>query len=389
MSKINNSKVKVKQKEENNILDVEIKKQKKQSNNSSLINDILQGSLLGFGGIAYGSSASLISNWYSNSYSNIIVRLTKLFKKSSFSDYFKNLLSLTGFILSSLVIFIISYVIYVEMSKAGYAIAASFLFIGLNIFSIPMLYLIKQLRPKLAINSQQFSSFERPKINWIIFGILFFVIFGISFIARYAWVSNDTFPSGLITSGQFESYVSPIANNVVSSVYSNSNLETSYILQILFGTFLCGFATFIPGLSGSFLLNVVGVNTDINIAVQYGFGNYSSGIEMISSDWAWPVIVISFIGVITGVIASIFTMNYLINNQKEILNTSIFAISIASFIGVLISFNEVQYKVLSNDHSLLGTSIALFFVSIIPVCGTILYFQKVHKINLKFLSFIK
>lgn len=368
--------------------DVVVEKKSKSQYNSSWISDACQGALLGFGGVAYGSSASLISNWYSNPYESVISRLTGLFKKTSLSNYFKNFLSLGIFMLTALVVFMISYVVYAEMNKAGYAMAASFLFIGLNLFSIPMLFLIKRLKPKLAFSSQQFASYERPKFNWIIFAILFLIIFSIAFVARYAW-STDSYPTGLININQYNDFISSSVTNINESIYASSNLDTSYILQILFGAFLCGFAAFIPGLSGSYLLNVVGVNTDINIAVQYGFGGYNSGIEIISNDWAWPVIVISFIGVLAGIVASLFTMNYLLKNQRDLLNIGVLAISLASFIAILISFNEYEYIVLSSDKGLLGASVALFFVSIIPVFGTLCFFQKKKIINSKYLSFIK
>lgn len=357
-------------------------------NKNTWLSDIFHGVFLGCGGVVYTSSASLISSWHHKSYENLVFRLSNLFKKNSFTEYFKNLISLGIFILSALIIFIISYVIYAEMSKAGFAIAASFLFMGLNIFSIPMLFFIKSRRAKLAINKQQFANFDKPKINWAIFAISFLVVFGIGFAARFGW-TNGSYPIGMITQNQYQDYIGVISSNNVSSIYSSPNLETSYILQILFGTFLCGFATFIPGLSGSFMLNVVGVNTDINIAVQYGFGGYNSGIENISNDWAWPVIVISLIGILCGLVVSIFTVNYVIKNQLNIFNTIVLGISLSSIIAYFVSFNSYQYIVLSNDKSLLGASIGLFFSSIIPIFGTMLFFQKKHLINLKFLSFIK
>ncbi len=365
-------------------------KPKNSSLSSSWISDVCHGAMMGVAGVPYGSSVSLVSNWYSNSFEKLLSRLSYLFKKSSLSNYFKNFLSLGIFILSALIIFIISYVIYAEIYKAGYAIAASFLFIGINTFSIPMLFLIKSKRPNLAFNSQHFASYERPKINWIIFAIVFLLIFGLSFVARYAWNNGNDYPVGLINFDQYKTYINsnfnPMSN--VLNLYSSNNLDTSYILQILFGAFLCGFATFIPGLSGSFMLKVVGVNTDINIAVQYGFGGYNSGIASISNDWAWPVIVIAFIGILTGIIASIFLVNYLLKNYSDLFNTVVIAIVIASFIALFISFNENEYKVLSQDKSLLGASVGLFFVSIIPVFGTMLYFQKKKIINVKFLSFM-
>lgn len=381
-TKSTNSAVKAKSEDDKNY------ETKTAKNNSSWLSDVFHGSMMGLSGVAYGSSVSIISNWHDNSFKTILDRLSYLFKKSSVRNYFKNLLSLAIFIISALAIFIISYVVYAEIYKAGYAIAASFLFIGLNTFSIPMLFFIKSKKPKLAINSQQFATYDKPKINWILFAVVFFLIFGIAFVARYAWTTND-YPIGLINFDQYQTYINPLSNNISSTLYSSSNLDTSYILQILFGAFLCGFATFIPGLSGSYLLNVVGVNTDINIAVQYGFGGYNSGIANISSDWAWPVIVISFIGILAGIVTSIFVVNYLLKNHHDLFNTAVLAISIASFIGIFISFNSNEYIVLSNDKSLLGTSIGLFFIPIIPVFGTMLYFQKTKKINIKFLSFIK
>ncbi len=369
----------------------EISKNETQEDNTNKniwLTDLFHGLVLGCSGVVYASSASLISSWHHQSFENIVFRLSNLFKKNSFREYFKNIISLGIFILSALIIFIISYVIYAEISKAGFAIAASFLFMGLNTFSIPMLFFIKSRQAKLAINKQQFANYDKPKINWAIFAISFLVIFGIGFAARYGW-TNGSYPIGMITENQYQDYIGVISSNNVSSIYSSSNLETSYILQILFGAFLCGFATFIPGLSGSFMLNVVGVNTDINIAVQYGFGHYNSGIENISNDWAWPVIVISLIGILCGLVSSIFTVNYVIKNQLNIFNTIILGISLSSIIAYFVSFNSYQYTVLSNDKTLLGTSIGLFFSSIIPIFGTMLFFQKKHLINLKFLSFIK
>lgn len=357
-------------------------------NKNSLLRDLFHGIVLGFSGIIYTSSVSLISSWHHNYFENLVFRMSNLFKKDSFSEYFKNLLSLGIFILSALIIFIISYVIYAEISKAGFAIAAAFLFMGLNAFSIPMLFFIKSRRAKLAINKQEFLNYEKSKINWVIFLVVFLIIFGIGFVGRYGW-TDMAYPIGMITKNQYQDYIDVITSNNVNSIYSSANLETSYILQIIFGTFLCGFATFIPGLSGSFMLNIVGVNTDINIAVQYGFGGYNSGIENISNDWAWPVIVISFIGILCGLVVSIFTVNYLIKNQLNMFNIIVLAISLSTIIAYFVSFNPYQYIVLSNDKSLLAASITLFFLSIIPVFGTMLYFQKKHLIDLKFLSFIK
>lgn len=322
----------------------------------------LWGSLFASNSIAYGSSTSIYA-YQSSYYENLLDRFCGLFSPKSFLDFCWKLLWALPFLLVFIVTCVCMYAIDAALYASGYQLAFIFLFIGLNVVGLMTLLFIPQSRPTKLINKNGFRDDEFQKTWHLVTCItILVVILAIAFVARFAW--NQGYPSSShINFTQYTEIVGT-SNQQIASMISQNNIDTAYALEILFASFLCGCTTFIPGLSGSFMLAVIGSDSLLNTATRFALGGYTNGLE-INSNWAWSTIVIAFIGLIAGFATSCFVGKYLFTKQKDLLNTIAFSSMLITIVAVLISLQTNDYKALGNNGALLGISLALLFIPII------------------------
>lgn len=313
-----------------------------------------------------------------------------LFKPKSWADWCWNFLWMLPFIVVFLGVFILSYFIYFKIQEAGYGIALVFMFIGMSAFTIPLMYFMNWSKPKFAWNRQQFDeqtdANKKPAWIWVLFAGGFILILGISFIARFAW-PDVSYPIGVSTLDQVNSIFGTTVTTS-NTLYSQS-IQTAFAIQVLFAGFLAGISMLIPGLSGSYLMGVLGSNNDINVAVQYAFGGHTpTANTVVSSDWAWATVVITFLGALCGIVAALFFVKYMRSNFSNGFNALIFGFYCAAFIGAFISISKADYLVLGHDGKVLGASLGLLFAPIIPIFAWMLYYQKTGAIHIKGFEFV-
>ena len=341
-------------------------KQKASLDKKQVIRDSVFGVIMGANSIPYGSSSSLIA-YQMNGYQSLVEKVCNVFSPKSFKEFWWNLLKILPFLLGFLVSTIVMFAITSALNFAGYELIIIFLFVGINLVAMLASLFFKKNRPTSLLGRS--DSFEKKtKINnWIIFSFLFLLIIAAGLVARLAW--NVDFPSGHIN---FEQYQSVNSNPIVSDIIKQNTIQTTYALQILFSGLLCGITTFIPGLSGSTMLATLGSNSLINTAVRYAFGGYviDPTIE-ISSNWAWSTIVITFIGLILGLVVSSFFTKWIMNKNENIFKTMAFAFSSSLFITTLISLIGFDYQIMDQNSLLLGLSIGMLAL---PIFGSSLMF---------------
>lgn len=333
------------------------------------------GSLLAANSTVYGSSSSLVL-YQTNHYSKLVNRICDVFSPKSFLDFLWKFLWVLPFFIAFLATFAAIYAIDSALFSLGYELVIIFLFIGINIISLLFLILLPKNRPNSLINRSKFKESKGKTFNLVIFILLFLIIFGISFIARYAWNNQGSYPIGFINYDQYSQ-----VNNLpfISTAITDDSINTTYALQIVFAGFLCGFTTFIPGLSGSFMLSVIGSDSYINTAFRYAFSGFSD--VPVSGNWAWSTIIITFIGLILGFIASAFLARYLFEKQNDLLKVIAFASSTVLFISVLLSLKDINYVVMANNSILLGLSIGMLFLPIVAGSITILVLHTKNKVD--------
>ena len=92
-------------------------------------------------------------------------------------------------------------------------------------------------------------------------------------------------------------------------------------------------------------------------------------------------IIITFIGLILGFIASAFLARYLFEKQNDLLKVIAFASSTVLFISVLLSLKDINYVVMANNPILLGLSIGMLFLPIVAGSITILVLHTKNKVD--------
>lgn len=337
-----------------------------------------------------GSSSTVLTAKTPHMHNKMCESFVSLFKPRSSMDWLWNFLWMLPFIIVFLGVFILSYYVYFKIQEAGYGIAMVFLFIGISIFSFPLLWLMTHTRPRFAITRQQFDDEKdqnkKPGIVWTLFVIGFVLILGIAFVARFAW-TPDSFPISTPTLANHFTKEFVIDFDSYNNLY-NSSIQTSFAFQVLFASFLCGICMLIPGLSGSYMLGVLGSNGDINVAIQYAFNHYAAKGLTVSDNWAWATTIISFIGAFCGIVAALFFIKYMRSSFNNGYNALVMGMYIASMIAIFIAISKDNYTILSKNHKVLGCALGLMFASAIPCFGWILVCQRFGFIDTKALKFI-
>lgn len=369
-------KLSFKQKWQNQVVDQDVIKEAKDY--KQILQRCIGGSLLGSNSIVYGSSTSLYACHHS-SFENIVNRCCDLFAPKSFLDFCWKLLWLLPVLITFLVVCIALYAIDAALFNAGYELILIFCFIGINIVGIGLLLFLPKYRPNNLINKNSFKDDQSKLWSLIIVVFIALLLIGLAFIPRFAW--NQGYPLGHINYSQYVDIVGINNVNITNNIGPDATIETSYALQILAGGFLCGLTMFIPGLSGSYMLSIVGANSYLNTATRYAFAGYSPDPSIaISSNWAWTTIVISFIGLICGFIASCFIARYLINKRDNLFKNISFAAACSLFISIFIALSSYDYDAMQNNSILLAICIAALFV--ITVGGALGMWWYGHKHSL-------
>ena len=351
-----------------------------------------------------GASTSVLIGRTPTLIGKLCESFVSLFKPKSLVDWCWNFLWMLPFLVVFLGAFILSYYVYFQIEQAGYGIAMVFMFIGMTIFTIPLLYFLNWSHPKLAINRQQFEDMreqnKKPGWVWALLIGGFILILGLSFVARFAW-SHDGYPAGTLNLKQFnELYAetNSISNSLSASIsnleaLTNTTIQTSYAIQVLAAGFMAGFTMLIPGLSGSFFMGVLGCDSSVNIAVKYAFTGYTftdsvDGVSLsVNASWAWSVTVIMFIGAFCGIVASLFFIKTMSSKFQNGFNALVLGFYVASVFAGFISISNADYKLLGHDSNVLAASLILLFgMSILGFIWMLIY-QKMGFINVKWLSF--
>ena len=353
-----------------------------------------------------GASTSVLIGRTPTLIGKICESFVSLFKPRSFIDWVWNFLWMLPFLVVFLGAFVLSYYVYFQIQEAGYGIAMVFMFIGMTIFTIPLLYFLNWSHPHLPINRKQFEDAreqnKKPAWVWALLAFGFVLIIGLSFVVRFAW-SSDGYPAGTLNLEQFEMLYTETGNinqELASSIsnleaLTNHTIQTAYAIQVLAAGFLAGFTMLIPGLSGSFFMGVLGCDSSVNIAVKYAFTGYTftdnaEGIQntlSVNSSWAWSVVVIMFIGAFCGIVASLFFIKTMSSKFQNGFNALVLGFYVASVFAGFISISNADYKLLGQDSKVLAASLTLLFGMSIPGFIWMMLYQKLGFINVKWLSF--
>ncbi|GAA5414739.1 hypothetical protein [Ureaplasma ceti] len=339
-----------------------------------------------------GSSSTVLTARTPQLHDKMTESFAALFKPRSAIDWWWNFLWMLPFLVVFILVFVLAYYIYFKIQQSGYGISMVFLFIGISIFTAPLIYFMTSSRPKFAINRQEFydqrDENKKPGIVWLLFVLGFFLIIGIAFVARFAWVPNS-FPISAPALNSVSSIqgVEGIDLKTYSDLYSHQ-INTAYAFQILFASFLCGICMLIPGLSGSFMLGVLGSNGDINAAIWYGFHGYTTpGVE-VSANWAWSTIIISFIGCFLGIVASLFFIRYMKRTFENGYKALVLGMYFASMIAIFIAISNSNYYILGHNKNVLGCSLGLLFASSVPAFLWMVVWQRLGFVDMKWLRFV-
>ncbi len=329
------------------------------------------GSIIGSNSVVYGSSSSLYAYQMKNYY-DVVDGWCNFFSPKSFRDWLWKLVWILPFLLAFITAIIVIYAIDSAIFASGYELSLIFLFIGINIIGLFFLILNPKKRPQ--------NFFKKNEVNWkqiVLFFTSIFVIFGIAFAARYAWIQE--YPFSHLTYQQVNDINQ---NTIVSEIIKNNSISTSYAIQIIIAGFLAGLTTFIPGTSGTFMLAVIGSNSFINTATRFAFGGYTNGIDGISLSWAWSTIVIALFGIILGFIASAFGTRYLMNKFENSYKTMNLGFSIILVISIFISLQNINYTAINMNSGLLISCLVLLLIPTIVGCGLLGWFKKEELVNI-------
>lgn len=348
-----------------------------------ILSNCLVACLLASNSIVYGSSSSLYACHHKD-YKNVIERCCGLFKPKSFLDFCWKLLWFLPLLATFILVCAAIYAIDSLLFAAGYELVLIFAFIGINIVGMVLLLFLPKNRPTSLINRTSFANNQNKTINLIVFSLVFILIFGLSFVVRFAW--NQGYPVGSINYNQYVDIVGSNNIYISNNIGPNATIETSYALQILVGGFLCGLVTFIPGISGSFMLSIVGANSYLNTATRFAFAGYSPDPSIaIGSNWAWTTIVIAFIGLIFGFISSCFLSMSMMKKTDSFLNTISFASATSLFLAIFISLSWLDYAAMARNAVLLAVSLVLMFTIVAASAGVMWFYSRKKPVGLSWI----
>ncbi|MDR1150405.1 MAG: DUF368 domain-containing protein [Clostridiales bacterium] len=229
---------------------------------------------------------------------NIINNFTKEIKK--------NILFLTPIILG--VIFsILSFSSLVNFCIINYSVQTNLFFIGLIIGSIPVIF------KKAGKNSS-----KNNMVTSILF--LFFSIFLVIFISRMSLKQNNTV-----------SHIDKINNLFLSKIFVSGILSAT--------------AMVIPGVSGSFIMILLGT---YNIIIQ-SISNLVKFKNFTECKLEIKILVISAIGIVIGIIFASKIISLLLKKFSSITYFCILGLVIGSIYGVILNIN-FDHKIIAYDY---------------------------------------
>ena len=212
-----------------------------------------------------------------NFYNPFVFRLRQIFKKNSWSNWFKNILWLLPFLIFWVISLFSFSFISKFLSKNNYDLFLIFLFISFSLFCIP-LFIYEQ---KIKLKNNLFIK-ENKKNNFItsIFIILGFLLFlGISI--------------GVYLNGG----ISLKHKDIVSTI-----VEKSKWWKLIVVAFVSGFVMLIPGISGQLMFYITDLYKDFSWVILQ---NPIQNIGILS---------LILLSMFTGIVLSIFFINIL--NKK-------------------------------------------------------------------------
>lgn len=257
---------------------------KKNTNNNDhkkgIFQRIVYGIFMGFSdsvpGYSGGTTLSLL-----NFYEVFINRLKLIFKKSSFSDWFKNILWLTPFLIFWFVSILCFSFLTELIAEKNFDLSLIFLFFSFSLFCIPLFIKEQNIKYDFLKNK------KTKKSNKISASILIFIGF-IIFIS----ISIGVYFNGGIN-----------LKNESSSIVVVDKNKWGPLMGI---SFVSGFIMLIPGISGQLMFYLSNLYKDFSwIILQNPFSNISI------------LLIMSIFGTI-GIILSIFMINFLIKKWSHL-----------------------------------------------------------------------
>lgn len=280
----------------------------------------------GIPGYSGGTTLSLL-----NFYDSFLIKFKKLFIKSNWKDWCKNFLWLLPFLLSwGIFLILFSFLSsFISSNGISYQIILFFLFFSFSLFCIPNFFLIKLKYKKNRINNKK-------DIFYLI--ALFLSLFIMLLIGLGVY---------------FNGGINLNKENHETNVFFNLKL-----LLILSMCFLSGYCLLIPGISGSLILFLSNTYKEVYwIALQNPLNNI-------------VVILLIFLFIGLGFIASVFTINLLIKKYNKIFIYLSLGFIIGSPIAMILGFcgNQIYLNKFIEIFYLKDTIIwFLLFVVIIAI----------------------
>lgn len=310
-------------------------------------------------------------------------KMYSFFRPGGFYNWLLYLLWLLPLFVTSIISFIVTFVVCYFIISSGYGPSILLGASGFSFAFVIIYFMIKKIKLPIGKKNNEFyvKNAYRKWVPWLIISLAIVFIIVIAIIGRFAW-HNDG--DGYILNGySFASHEQVQAWLNSKNVYlPKQQFETSFALILLAAGFFAGFANFVPGLSSGLFLNLFGSFQKAMLSCEVGFGgsiaSQNTNVEVINQDWGWPNLIVIFTGYAFGVVANIFFIRWLENKSKRHAEFIYFGLICGSIISNFIGISPVDYNALGSNGGVLGLGIALFFIIIL---ATFVVFYLLHRFN--------
>ncbi|WP_168388331.1 undecaprenyl phosphate translocase family protein [Mycoplasma marinum] len=312
------------------------KKIDEQKNEESVPKRMAYGVLMGLSdgtpGFSGGTTLSLL-----NFYDKLIMNFKGIFKPQEGKTRVKHLMYVLPFMIMWVGTLLAFMVVMNQVSKHGYGVVAVFAFATFALLSIPLFILVN--KPKIyeeKTSPKEKNKFSVKYVSLVLLG--FAIMIAIGLIVRFAFDSTN----GGVT--------------MVTSKASSLKISAKTAILLLTAGFCAGFAMLIPGISGSLVLYLFNVYSDITHTIS----NAMHG----EIKEALPVFAILGIAILCGIITSIFTTSFILQRWKDGFVAFSLGLVSASFITILIALSKADYETINS-----GTMIALTILGMVIAIG--------------------
>ncbi len=306
-------------------------KTKKDSIPRKMAYGILMGLSDGTPGFSGGTTLSLL-----NFYDKLIINFKGIIKPETGKTRFQHLLWVIPFLIMWIITLLGFTLLINYISEKQQGVAAVLMFATFALLSTPLFLMVNNLNiRKESKDKLSKKQFDKKIIALMILGGLLMLL--IAFVVRYAFDAKD-------------GGVSMLKHSTGVIEWNGKN-----IFLVIAAGFCAGFAMLIPGISGSLILYLFNVYTDIT-------GTLSAAIHG-DLKGAIPILCILIVSILIGIITSVLITSTIIKKWKKEFLAFSFGLVCCSFAAILISLSSADYQTLNNPLTL-GLSIGAILIAI-------------------------